>query len=63
MTNLSTALAVAVTLVAGTLAATSSALAGQDVTYGWAYPDNFKDQPHIPAQSSGGGSGIPPLYR
>jgi hypothetical protein len=63
MTNIATAFAVAVTLVAGTIAATSSALAGQDVTYGWAYPDNFKVQPHIPTQSPGGGSGIPPLYR
>jgi hypothetical protein len=59
MTSILKVLAVSVTLIAGT--ATGSAFAGQDQTYHWAYPDNLKGHPTV--QSSGVGSGIPPLYR
>jgi len=61
MTSILKALAVSVTLIAGSVTATGSAFAGQDQTYHWAYPDNLKGHPTV--QSSGVGSGIPPLYR
>ena len=59
MTNMLQALAVALTLVAGTVAVTGSALADP---YGWAYPDNFKEPAKVPTQSLGVGSGIPSQY-
>ena len=40
MTTILKTLAVALTLVAGSVALTASASADP---YGWAYPDNFKD--------------------
>jgi hypothetical protein len=60
MTNILQALAVALTLVASTVAVTGSALADR---YGWAYPDNFKDPAKVPLPSLGVGSGIPSQYR
>jgi hypothetical protein len=63
MTSILKTLAVAVTLLGGIVTLAGSALAGSDNTYGWAYPDNFKNPPKVPVQHLGGGSGIPPLYR
>ena len=60
MTNILQTLAVALTLVASTIAVTGSASADP---YGWAYPDNFKDPAKVPLQSVGVGSGIPSQYR
>jgi hypothetical protein len=61
MTSTLKTLAVAATLIAGIAVATGSALAGQDQTYHWAYPNNLKAS--VPHQTVGAGSGIPPLYR
>jgi hypothetical protein len=60
MTNILQALAVALTLVAGSVAVTGSALADP---YGWAYPDNFKEPAKVAVQSLGVGTGIPSQYR
>jgi hypothetical protein len=58
MTNILKALAIAATLVTGTVVATSLALAGA----GSPYPDQFKN-PNLPYPSVGVGSGIPSQYR
>lgn len=58
MTNITKILAVALTMVAGSLAISGTALAGS-WTY---YPDHLKN-PSVAAPSIGGGSGIPAPYR
>ena len=59
MINFATAVAVVVTMVVGTAAASSLALAGADSPF---YPDHLKN-PNLPYPSVGVGSGIPPQYR
>jgi hypothetical protein len=59
MTNIGKILAVALTMVAGTIALSGTALAGVDSPF---YPDHLKN-PNVPAPSIGGGSGIPAPYR
>ncbi len=63
MTNILKTLAVALTLAAGTVAASGIAVAGTDATYHWGYPDNLKASANVPAKHLRGGSGIPAQYR
>ena len=60
MTTILKTLAVALTLVAGSVALTASASADP---YGWAYPDNFKDPAKVTLHYLGVESGIPSQYR
>jgi hypothetical protein len=60
MTSILKTLAVAVTLLGGIATVVGSASAD---TYGWAYPDNFKDPAKVPLHSLGVESGIPSQYR
>ena len=59
MTSIIKVLAIATSLVTGTLVATGSASAGADSPY---YPAQFKN-PSLPYPSVGVGSGIPSPYR
>jgi hypothetical protein len=56
-------LIVASTLLTGTVAAMSLAMAGSDGAYHWGYPDSLKNSAAVPAQPFGGQSGIPAQYR
>jgi hypothetical protein len=63
MSNTLKAIAIAITLIAGTTAAGGSALADQGTVYHWAYPESFKSHSNLPLQPFGAESGIPPQYR
>jgi hypothetical protein len=60
MTSILKTLAVAVTLLGGIATVAGSASAD---TYGWAYPNNFKEPAKVPLHSLGVESGIPSQYR